>query len=80
MTGGEDLTLGEFQMVGEWVRERVSKEAMVIMGAVIDEHMREAVKITLMLTGLRQDEPKKQGTTETLVHGSDIPAYLRRRT
>ncbi len=52
VTGGEDLSLIDVEEVGSVVRELVAEDANIIMGAYIDESMKEEIKVTLVATGL----------------------------
>ena len=62
VTGGPKLSIGEFQEVGETVREFASDEATVVVGTVIDPNMDEEIRVTVVATGLdrpvaRNEEP-----------------------
>ncbi len=52
ITAGHDLALGEFSEVGDIVEEFASEEATVVVGTVIDEDMKEELKVTVVATGL----------------------------
>ena len=52
VTAGAGLTIGEFTQVGQCVEEFASKDATVVVGTVIDESMQEAIKVTIVATGL----------------------------
>jgi cell division protein FtsZ len=64
ITAGPDLSIGEFQEVGEAVREFAAPDATVVVGTVIDPTVSEDVRVTVVATGLvspviRQEEPKE---------------------
>ena len=52
VTAGPDLSIGEFQEVGETVREFASDDATVVVGTVIDEEMSDRIRVTVVATGI----------------------------
>ena len=52
ITGGTDLAIGEFDEVGNTVKEFASDEAVVVVGTVIDPDLREEIRVTVVATGL----------------------------
>ncbi|MFP4129727.1 MAG: cell division protein FtsZ [Halorhodospira sp.] len=52
VTGGDNLSIGEFDEVGNAVREYASDEATVVVGAVIDPALEEELRVTVVATGL----------------------------
>ncbi len=52
ITSGLDLSIGEFEEVGEVVREITSDSATVVVGTVIDPELRDEVRVTVIVTGL----------------------------
>ena len=57
ITAGMDLTLGEFSDVGDTIEEFASDNATVVVGTVIDPDMTEELKVTVVATGLGEEEP-----------------------
>ncbi len=53
--GGKDLQLVEAQQAAEIVRKRISRDAGIMWGTVVDEKMRSSIKVLLILSGV---EPK----------------------
>jgi len=53
ITGGRDLTLYEVNQAASIVREEADEDANIIFGHVIDETMVDAMKITVIATGLQ---------------------------
>src|SRR6184192_1975511 len=51
ITGGSDLTLYEVNAASTIIREAADGEANIIFGAVLDETMKDEVKITVIATG-----------------------------
>ncbi|MBD3619864.1 MAG: cell division protein FtsZ [Gammaproteobacteria bacterium] len=52
VTAGLDLSIGEFEEVGEAVRAFASDDATVVVGTVIDPEMSDELRVTLVATGL----------------------------
>jgi len=51
ITGGKDLTLYEVNEAAQLVSESADKDAQIIFGTVIDESIKDEVKITVIATG-----------------------------
>ena len=51
MTGGSDLGLFEVNEAAEVIKEAADPEANIIFGTVIDDRMRDEVKVTVIATG-----------------------------
>ena len=54
VTAGMDLSIGEFQEVGETVKHFASDDATVVIGTVIDPDMAQEIRVTVVATGLGQ--------------------------
>jgi cell division protein FtsZ len=54
VTAGMDLSIGEFQEVGETVKQFASDDATVVVGTVIDPEMNNEIRVTVVATGLGQ--------------------------
>ncbi len=52
VTAGMDLSIGEFQEVGQIVKEFASEDATVVVGTVIDPELSNEVRVTVVATGL----------------------------
>ncbi len=52
ITAGLDLSIGEFEEVGEVVKAITSESATVVVGTVIDPELRDEVRVTVIVTGL----------------------------
>ena len=52
VTAGMDLSIGEFQEVGNTVKEYASDDATVVVGTVIDPDMTDRIRVTVVATGL----------------------------
>ena len=55
ITGGPDLTLYEVNAASSIIREAADEDANIIFGAVIDENMRDEMKITVIATGFGRE-------------------------
>ena len=52
ITAGMDMSIGEFEEVGDVVKEFISDEATVVVGTVIDPLMTDELRVTVIVTGL----------------------------
>jgi cell division protein FtsZ len=55
ITGGPDLTLYEVNEASSIIREAADEDANIIFGAVIDESLRDEMKITVIATGFDKE-------------------------
>ncbi|WP_435104692.1 cell division protein FtsZ [Arhodomonas sp. AD133] len=52
VTAGMDLSIGEFEEVGNTVKEFASDDATVVVGTVIDPELENELRVTVVATGL----------------------------
>lgn len=72
ITAGLDMSIGEFEEVGDVVKEFISDDATVVVGTVIDPDMTEEMRVTVIVTGLgdvkqRQTSPQYTANRARLV-------------
>jgi cell division protein FtsZ len=67
ITAGMDLTLGEFTEVGNTIEDFASPEATVVVGTVIDPEMTDELRVTVVATGLGQNETHKVSLSPTKI-------------
>jgi cell division protein FtsZ len=60
VTAGFDVTIGEFEEVGNTIKQYASEDATVVMGAVVDPNMSDEIRVTVVATGLGQPALKVQ--------------------
>src|ERR671933_426373 len=77
ITGGPDLTLYEVNEASSIIREAADDEANIIFGAVIDETMRDAMKITVIATGFDKESPDIGSTTHAAGASATSSRYTR---
>ena len=78
VTAGMDLAIGEFQTVGETVKQCASDDATVVVGTVIDPDMNKELRVTVVATGLGQPLAKAQPVPMRVVDpvpSADAPNY-----
>src|SRR5687768_15040679 len=82
------MSIGEFEEVGNAVKEFASEDATVVVGTVIEPEMREELRVTIVATGLGQDKRKQQQPLRVLKTGTggaadlvgyDTPTVIRNR-
>ncbi len=71
ITAGMDLSIGEFDEVGNTVKEFAHEEATVVVGTVIDPDMSDEMRVTVVATGLGQ-----VGAAEVPVQPDEAPVRL----
>lgn len=57
ITAGLDLAIGEFDEVGNTVKEFARDDATVVIGTVIDPDMVDEMRVTVVATGLGEERP-----------------------
>jgi cell division protein FtsZ len=62
ITAGSSLGLHEATEAAEVVHDAVDDDANVIFGAVIDENMKDKIKVTVIATGFNEDGDNKIGS------------------
>ncbi len=55
VTAGLDMSIGEFEEVGNTIKEFASENATVVVGTVIDPEMGDELRVTVVATGLGRD-------------------------
>ncbi len=65
ITGSSSLKLAEVQQACSIIQGAAHEDANIIFGAVMDEKMKDAVKITVIATGFREVRSGRQRTRET---------------
>lgn len=81
ITAGLDMSIGEFEEVGDAVKSITSDSATVVVGTVIDPELRDEVRVTVIVTGLgkKQSSPIKL-TDSTRSDGSVDYQHLEKPT
>ncbi len=84
ITGGADLTLHEVNEASSLIQRETHEEANIIFGAVIDERMNGKIRVTVIATGLGEEEVKQDRLRRLKVipdedrENMEIPTFLRR--
>ncbi|SCZ50404.1 cell division protein FtsZ [Thiohalomonas denitrificans] len=88
VTAGMDMSMGEFQDVGDTIAEFASENATVVVGTVIDPEMSDELRVTVVATGLGPDGAKSEESVKLVVNQQatgtdnvdyDRPTVLRQR-
>lgn len=64
IAGGPDLTLFEVNEATTLVYEKADPEANIIFGAVIDENLKDEIRVTIIATGFAEEEGPLQRKAE----------------
>ncbi|WP_154223837.1 cell division protein FtsZ [Marinicella rhabdoformis] len=62
ITTGMDMTIGEYEEIGELIKEYASDEATVVVGTSIDMDLTDEIRVTVVATGLNQGEQQNVRT------------------
>ncbi|MDI9819219.1 MULTISPECIES: cell division protein FtsZ [unclassified Legionella] len=65
ITAGLDMSIGEFEEVGDVVKEFISDDATVVVGTVIDPEMTDEMRVTVIVTGLGETRGRHQQSAIT---------------
>lgn len=87
ITGGPDLAIGEFDEVGNTVKEFASEDAVVVVGTVIDPDLHEEIRVTVVATGLVNESTNQEASirlvqkkpTEVDYNQLDKPTVIRHK-
>ena len=72
VTGGADLGLLEINEAAEIVQDAADPDANIIFGAVIDENLKDEIRITVIATGFEVDNKSVVKKPESVVITNDI--------
>jgi cell division protein FtsZ len=85
ITGGENMTLNEINEATTLVQKEAHEEANIIWGMVIDQTMKDEVRVTVIATGFGKAEEKSFSRSKKVApisfsvrENREIPAFLRR--
>ena len=59
ITGGENMTLNEINEATTLIQKEAHEDANIIWGMVIDETMKEEIRVTVIATGFGKKEEKR---------------------
>lgn len=86
ITAGLNMSIGEFEEVGNTIKEYAAEDATVVIGTVIDPNLTDELRVTVVATGLGQEKRGKQpykvirtGTGTTDYEALDTPTVIRHR-
>jgi len=83
VTGGSDLGLFEVNEAAEVIKEAADPEANIIFGTVIDDRMRDEVKVTVIATGFdatKKARPQGRGAAAAAEVATGIESSLDERS
>jgi len=89
ITAGLDMSIGEFEEVGDAIKSITSEGATVVVGTVIDPELRDEIRVTVIVTGLGRKQGQGQPAGVKLIdstkadgsidyHQLEKPAVMRR--
>ncbi len=72
ITSGYDLTLGEFEVVGDTIRQFADEDATIIVGSVFNPEISDQLRVTVVATGLTPPMAKT-GPSKVIQGGASTP-------
>ena len=78
VTGGLDLTLIEAEEASEIVSQAAGQGVNIWLGTLIDENMKDEIRVTVVATGVRQDRVEKvvgHAPRQAVRHEQASPSY-----
>ncbi len=73
VTAGMDMSIGEFEEVGNTIKEFASENATVVVGTVIDEEMSDELRVTVVATGLGQQKAESAQPVKLVFPAEEEP-------
>lgn len=70
ITAGLNMSIGEFEAVGDAIKGFTSEGATVVVGTVIDPEMSDEMRVTVVVTGLNRSGESAAGSTAKLVEST----------
>jgi len=85
ITGGPNMTLSEINEATTLVQKEAHEDANIIWGMVIDERMKEELRVTVIATGFGKAEEKRSAKFKRVApisisvrENRDFPAFMRK--
>ncbi len=73
ITAGPNMSIGEFEQVGETVKSFTTESATVVVGTVIDPDMRDEFRVTVVITGLGNPQGQPPKLASHAPHIAHVP-------
>ena len=65
VSGGENMTVSEAELVAEEIHKRINSQARLIWGAQIDPELRDTIRVMLVITGVKSKQIFGQSLKKT---------------
>ena len=78
VTAGMDMAIGEFEEVGNTVKQYASEDATVVVGTVIDAELTDELRVTVVATGLNRP-PARTALAPPLLGRGEPPMRVVRK-
>jgi len=76
VTAGMDMSIGEFEDVGNSIKEFAAENATVVVGTVIDAEMNGEMRVTVVATGIGSRADQNENTGPILVSPAKVETKL----
>ncbi|ALP52336.1 cell division protein FtsZ [Candidatus Tenderia electrophaga] len=80
VTAGLDMSIGEFEEVGNTIKEFASENATVVVGTVIDPDMADELRVTVVATGLGQAPAAAEAPVKLVYQSQQEKAEVAKET
>ncbi len=70
ITGGSDLGLHEVNEAATMIQEEAHEDANIIFGAVIDDRMKDEIRVTVIATGFGEKSEQRKPALASLAHAA----------
>ncbi|MBX2836172.1 MAG: cell division protein FtsZ [Gammaproteobacteria bacterium] len=76
ITAGLDMAIGEFEEVGNVVRQFAADDATVVVGTAIDESLEGELRVTVVATGLGQQQQARAASVRSIPQAQSMGARV----
>jgi len=77
ITAGMDMSIGEFEEVGDVIKGFISDDATVVVGTVIDPELTDEMRVTVIVTGLGHESRRSTTPGNTAAGRSRMMDFTR---
>lgn len=79
ITAGLDMSIGEFEEVGDVIKSFITDDATVVVGTVIDPNLTDEMRVTVIVTGLGDTRQRGQQVNQQQQVSSNKPRITETR-
>ena len=72
ITGSENLSMRDYEEIGEIIETLCDEEALVKIGAAIDETLADAIRVTVVMTGIEYSSSATEGSSSSQESSNEL--------